>query len=90
MTFKIKNQPTRVIFKEKFHGKNIKGTYMQDSKTLKDSLVDTWQWNDLTDNDQITIKDVYVKNDDGVYQKINPKEAKKSEGYKLAIKEMEK
>ena len=65
-----------VIFKEKFHGKSLKGTYARKFKNLKQAQMEVKLWNSLTEQDQIKPIAVtkekpkgFVKNKSGVLQK---------------------
>lgn len=42
-----------LIFKEKFRGKNIRGTYARKFKTLKQAKMEIQAWNGLTERDKI-------------------------------------
>lgn len=70
MAYKLSNKKTRVIFTEKFHGKKLKGKFMQEYKNEKEARDTVRSWNSITPKDQMDVKEVFVETKyNGIFQK---------------------
>lgn len=50
-----------VEFKEKFHGKMIKGTFLRKQPNIEEAKRQIRMWNSLTSRDKIIVKKIHSK-----------------------------